>query len=137
MTQRLNHPRTLAWEPLDSEHILACERAPYLQIQPLIERCGKGKWVEAVKNKAKHDCCKNPVNLDIEAWYSKQEEADKKTPDVYKFYCRVCEGISSFDPDRGYCHVQFCVGGNHPDAKKFTPQERPELFDRRPFWEIR
>ena len=137
MADRLNHPRTLAWEPIDSEHILACARAPYIQVQHIVERAGKGKWVQYLKDKAKHDCCRNPLNLDIEAWFSKAEERDKGAPDVYKLYCRVCEGIHQQDGDRGYCHAVFCVGGTHATAKGFSRAERPDLYDVRPFWEIR
>lgn len=137
MSDRINHPRTLAWQPIDSEQIIACQRVPYVQIQSLIESSGKGKWVQYLKDKAVHDCCKNPLNLDIEAWYSKSSEQEKGVPDVYKLYCRVCEGIHQQDPDRGYCHAVFCVGGTHAEAQKYSRQERPDLYDIRPMWEIR
>lgn len=137
MTQ-LNHPRTLAWQFADSEHILACPRVSYEKVRQLVESAGKGKWVERLQAEAKFDCCKDPANLDIEAWYSMASEQEKATPDVYKIYCRVCEGIHQQDADaRGYCHAVFCVGGNHPLAKQFSRQERPELYDVRPFWEMR
>lgn len=139
MVDRLNQPRTLAWEPLDSEHTVACARTPYLQVRASIERAGKGKWLIYLQQKAVHDCCKNPANLDIEAWYSKQVEQEKGTPDVYKFYCKVCEGLHSQGEDRGYCHVMFCVGGTHPVAVSgaVSRNERPDLFDVRPKWEVR
>lgn len=124
-----NAPKTLAWEPLDSLHVLAC---PRMSVEKAVKRgylAGKGKWLRQLEtNHLIAACCRNPVkNADIEAWYSCPDDAEKKTPDIYKFYCRECERA----------HVFFCVGGNHPLAKKFTVQERPELFDRRPFWEVR
>jgi hypothetical protein len=134
-----NAPRTLAYLPPDAEHILACTRAPYLQVRAQIERAGKGKWLIYLQQKAKFNCCKNPANLDIEAWYSKQAEADKGAPDVYKFYCRVCEGLHNEGEDRGYCHALFCVGGSHPLALQgqVNRNDRPDMFDIRPKWDIR
>jgi hypothetical protein len=131
-----NQPRTLTWQPIDCEHVLACKRVPYEKVRPLIERCGKGKWLEQIQDRAKFDCCKDPANLDIAAFFTKESVKETGIPDLYMFYCRVC---AAADPSeqRGGGHAKFCVGGNHPLAKHHTPQERPELFDRRPFWEIR
>lgn len=137
MSNRLNHPRTLAWEPLDSEHILACKRVPYEQVRSLVERCNKGKWIAQMEQHAKFDCCRDPANLDIEAWFSNADEQVKGIPDLYKIYCKVCETEHQQDSDRGYCHVKFCAGGNHWLASKFPPQERPDLHDQRPFWDVR
>lgn len=130
---RINHPRTLAWEPLDSEHVLACPRVPYADVQARVERAGKGKWLEHIRRNAKHDCCRDPANLDIEAWLSKPSEV---APDVYKFYCKVCEAAHRSGEDRGYCHVMFCVGGTHPLALHglVNRSERPDLFEIRPHW---
>ena len=127
-----NQPRTLTWQPLDCEHILACKRLPYEKVRPLIERSGKGKWLEQIQDNAKFDCCKDPANLDIAAFFTKASEQEKGVPDLYMFYCKVCSSEG-----RGGGHAKFCVGGNHPLAKQFTRQERPELYDVRPFWEVR
>ena len=138
MSTRLNHPRTLAWEPLDSEHILACPRLPLEKVQHILERAGKMKWIAQLQAHAKFECCKDPRNLDLEAWYSKAAEQEKQRPDIYKFYCRVCESHPEAGGERGAgCHVKFCVGGNHPLAGQFSRAERPELYDVRPFWEVR
>ena len=139
----LNRPLSLNDEPLDSEHILACSRVPYLEVKSLIDNCNKGKWLAKFIERP-FDCCKNLENVDIEAWYSCAKEKEKGTPDIYKIHCKVCEqdflnGVVR--PGRnipaGYTLVAFCVGGNHPDSKKFTPTQRPDLFDQRPYWEIR
>ena len=37
-----NTPQTLAWEPLDSEHILACPRVPVRNVAHILT--GKQKW---------------------------------------------------------------------------------------------
>lgn len=118
-----NAPRTLAWEPLDSLHILACERTPVAKVMHLLQ--GKMKWFEQfATNDQIAECCRDMTKHDIEAWYSQQSEKDKGIPDIYKIYCSC-----------GRCHVKFCVGGNHPLSRKFSKQERPDLYDRRPFWE--
>jgi hypothetical protein len=134
-----NAPQTLAYLPPDAEHILACPRAPYLAVRGIIENCGKGKWLWALQQKAKYDCCKRPDNLDIEAWYSRAVEAEKGAPDVYKFYCKVCEEKHNQGEDRGYCHVQFCVGGTHPAVLQglVSRNDRPDLCDFRPKWSAR
>lgn len=125
-----NAPQTLAWEPLDSEHILACPRSPLLKhIHAFPER-----YIAGLQNHPK-ECCRDAGNLDVEAWFSKASErlrtmADQVmggtpldqvvgTPDIYKFHCNSC----------GACHVRFCVGGNHPTD--------PTKLDLRPFWEVR
>ena len=134
-----NAPRTLAWEPLDSEHILAASREPLTRVMPILFRAGKTKWIGSIQAKAKYDCCRRVENLDIEAWYSKASEAEAKRPDIYKFYCKVCETHHLAGEDRGYTHAFFCVGGSHPLAiqGKVTRAERPDLFDVRPLWEFR
>jgi hypothetical protein len=106
---------------------------------PILFRAGKSKWLNQIQAKAVHDCCRRVENLDIEAWYSKATEAEARRPDIYKFYCKVCEGIHQTDADRGYTHVMFCVGGSHPLALqgKVTREQRPDLFDVRPLWEFR
>lgn len=118
-----NAPQTLAWEPLDSLHILACQRIGVPSVIDLL----KPKWLQQLRDNAPNACCHEPGNLDIDAWYSMPSEQAKGKPDIYKFYCNVCSA----------CHVKFCVGGDHPEAVKYTPQQRPELFDQRPFWEVR
>jgi hypothetical protein len=127
-----NQPRTITWQPLDSEHILACPRVPYHKVRGVIERAGKGKWLAQIQERAKFDCCRNPANLEIDAWFTKASEQEKGVPDLYKFYCLVCASEG-----RGGGHAKFCVGGNHPLAKQFSREERPELYDVRPFWEMR
>lgn len=121
MSQGTNRPLSLAYEPLDSQHILACERQPYRLVQGIVEWSGKGKWLETLSAKAPKPCCSNPDNLDIEGWFSMQSEKDKGAPDLYKFYCRVCESEFERGEAPGYCHVFFCVGGG----------------DNRPMWEVR
>lgn len=115
-----NRVLNLADEPLDSEHILACARTPYLQIRDIVEAAGKGKWLVRLQERAPLDCCKDPANLDLEAWYSMRSEADKETPDIYKFHCRVCEAKVLAGEKTGMTHVFFCVG-----------------YDERPMWEVR
>lgn len=149
-----NSPQTLAWEPLDSEHILACKRETYLKVEDVIVAAGKGKWYEGswqrgtwVKGfrERPFECCKNKQNIDVEAWWSTKATLERgEGPDIYKFFCRVCEEKferGEIRPGRervaGYCGVFFCVGGNHPLSAQYTFEERPELYDIRPMWDIR
>lgn len=129
-----NRPQSLAYLPLDAQHELAC---PRISVKKAVERgylAGKMKWVEQQEQNQKiRSCCRNPTdNADIEAWYSSPQEKAKGVPDVYKIICRDCttDGMET-------THVKFCVGGNHPLTAQYSLQERPELYDRRPFWEIR
>jgi hypothetical protein len=129
-----NRPQSLHYVPLDSQHELACERIP---VKKAVERgylAGKMKWIEQQQNnEGIRPCCRNPVeHADIEAWYSTPADKAKGIPDVYKIICRECttDGLPT-------THVKWCVGGNHPLAKRHTVQDRPELFDRRPFWKVR
>jgi hypothetical protein len=120
--------RTLAYEPPDSLHILACARIAVKRIRNVL--WGKQKWFEqfATNNEPGFkDCCRDLNAHDIEAWYSCPADAAKGRPDIYKIYCNTC----------GRCHVKFCVGGDHPLSKKFDRQERPDLYDLRPFWDVR
>jgi hypothetical protein len=120
-----NAPKTLAWEPLDSPHILACPRIAVARVKHLMS--GKLKWFEQFATNEKiAECCRNMDAHDIEAWYSGPADRDKGIPDIYKIYCSC-----------GRCHVKFCVGGNHPDAVNYSKTERPELYDLRPFWDVR
>lgn len=118
-----NTPQTLAWEPLDSEHILACQRTPVEKLLHLIP----AKYITAIQQNAPNACCHDTKNLDIEAWWSNQTERNKGAPDIYKIYCNECQ----------CCHARFCVGGDHVDAKKHSRHDRPDLYDPRPYWEIR
>ena len=123
--------RTLAYLPPDAPHVLACKRVPVRNIMHLLK--GKMKWLEQFEQNQKiKTCCRHPENHDIEAWYSSAEDRAKGIPDVYKFYCKTCE--ANGDPA---CHVKFCVGGNHPLSRKHTKEERPDLYDLRPFWDVR
>lgn len=140
---RSNHPETLAWEPLDSEHILACERTSYLRVREDFIKCNKDKWFKEFQ-KRPFACCKQAAHVEVEAWYSNAQAAETGDPDLYKFYCRVCEedfNLGVIRPGRnkvaGYCAAVLCCGGNHPLAKKFSFEERPELYDLRPMWEVR
>ena len=120
--------RTLAYEPPDSLHILACARIAVKRIRNVL--WGKQKWFEQFatnKEPGFKDCCRDMNAHDIEAWYSCPADEAKGRPDIYKIYCNTC----------GRCHVKFCVGGDHPLAKKFDRQERPDLYDLRPFWDVR
>lgn len=121
MNQIANLPRNLAFEPLDSQHILACERVAYETVRALIEACGKGKWLEQIRAAAPLSCCHDPANLDIEAWFTMTSEQAKGVPDLYKFYCRVCEAKVQTGEKTGCCHAKWCVG----------------FGDERPVWEIR
>lgn len=119
MSQLRNTPQTLAYEPLDSQHILACPRVPVQSVQHLLPI----KYLTAIAIHAARDCCRHPENHDIEAWFSKAAEQAKGTPDIYKFYCKTCEaeGLPA-------CHVRFCLGGDHPTD--------PVKKDQRPFWDV-
>lgn len=114
MTERSNAPQSLAWEPLDSQHILACPRSPVTGLLHALP----DRYVEGFQNHP-NACCKEAANLEAEAWWSCEAEKAKGTPDIYKFHCSEC----------GDCHVRFCVGGNHPTD--------PAKLDIRPFWEVR
>mgnify|MGYP007100065628 CR=1 FL=1 len=113
-------------------HVLACKRVKAAKVWKQIPL----KYIEALEQNQKiASCCRHPENHDIEAFYSNEDERWRgkdpardipNPPDIYKFHC-TC----------GRVHTRFCVGGNHGDAVKYTPQERPELFDNRPFWEVR
>jgi hypothetical protein len=123
--------QTLAYRPPDSQHILACPRVPVANVMHLLKH--KMKWLEQFEqNQLLRSCCRHPENHDIEAWYSCETDRGKGVPDIYKFYCKTCEanGLPA-------CHVKFCVGGNHPLARKFSKAERPDLYDSRPFWQRR
>jgi len=140
---RVNRPLSLADEPIDSLHVLACPRVSYLSVKGLVEACGKGKWFAKFQERP-FDCCKDAANADIEAWWSTEDEQGRGAPDIYKIHCRVCEERflrGEIPPGRtvpaGFSLVAFCIGGSHPDARRFSPAERPELHDQRPFWEIR
>lgn len=109
-----NTPQTLAWEPLDSPHILACQRVPVTGVMHILPQ----RYIDGWQSHPSQ-CCKDANNLDIDAWWSNEAEKAKGTPDIYKFYCRACNA----------CHVRFCVGGNHPTD--------PTKLDIRPFWEVR
>lgn len=110
-----NAPQTLAWEPVDSLHILACPRVHLPTVQHLLPE----KYITTMQEKPPSACCRDLNNLDIEAWYSSAVEQGKGVPDLYKFHCNSCSA----------CHVRFCVGGNHPT----DPTEQ----DIRPFWDVR
>jgi len=109
-----NAPHGLAWEPLDSEHILACPRTSVVSVFHLLP----DRYVAGFQNHPM-PCCKEATNLDIEAWWTNAAEKAKGTPDLYKFHCNEC----------GVCHARLCVGGNHPTD--------PTKLDLRPFWEVR
>lgn len=119
----LDHPRTLAYEPPDSLHILACSRVALETILDIVPE----KYYKAIADNAPNACCGTVKNLDIEAWYSCPTERDKGQPDIYKFYCNECNR----------CHVRFCIGGNHPLATPENIETHPHYHDFRPFWEIR
>lgn len=115
MDRRLsNYPQGLGWEPLDSEHIQACQRVPVTDVLHILP----DRYVEGFQRHPSA-CCKEATNLNIEAWWSTAGEKAKGTPDIYKFFCKTCNA----------CHVRFCVGGNHPTD--------PTKKDFRPFWEVR
>lgn len=112
-----NQPRTLAWQPLDCQHILACPRIPLqqaLKIAPAVRQ-----YFESVEKNAPNECCRQVGNLEIEAWYSCEADRAKGIPDIYKLHCSC-----------GRCHVSFCVGGSRNPVTK-------EITHPRPFWEIR
>lgn len=133
----LNTPQTLAYEPVDSEHILACGRIAVTKVIPILVGAGKMKWLDTLKTKAKFDCCRKPENLEIEAWFTNSREAATTIPDLYKFYCRICEEHHNAGENRGYCHVFFCIGSSSPAAKNHSIDERPDLYEVRPHWEVR
>jgi hypothetical protein len=112
-----NQPRTLAWQPLDSEHILACPRLP---LERVLRMCPSAKrFHDKVVNNAPNECCHVVGNIEIEAWYSKQTVKDEGIPDVYKLHCSC-----------GRAHVSFCIGGSKDPVTKENTHPRP-------FWEIR
>jgi hypothetical protein len=110
-----NTPQTLAWEPLDSEHVLACPRVAVSKVLRLLPE----RYITAMQENAPEPCCREVPNLDIEAWFSRATEQARGVPDLYKFHCNTC----------GRCHARFCMGGNHPTD--------PTKLDKRPFWEVR
>lgn len=118
-----NNPQTLAWEPLDSLHILACSR---IALEKVFHAVPEKYW-RAIAENAPNACCGTVSSLDIEAWYSCPDEQAKGKPDIYKLYCREC--------DR--CHVRFCIGGNHPLATPDNIVTHPHYHDFRPFWDAR
>lgn len=101
-----NAPKTLAYVPLDATHILACKRVHLPTVQFMLPE----KYLGRLQEEAPNPCCHEAENLDIEAWFSSQARKDEGAPNIYKFYCKVCEA----------CHVRFCLGGG----------------DIRPVWEI-
>jgi len=128
MAVRANQPKNLAEEPLDSTHILACPRVDYMSVKDRVEDAGKGKWMAKLQVVSPLSCCRDPANYDIEAWYSSPADRDLGVPDLYKFYCRVCEKrVADGVPDErgvihdGCCKAAWCIGG----------------LDYRPMWEAR
>jgi hypothetical protein len=112
-----NAPQTLAWEPLDSLHILACPRQPLDRI--LRTHPSARRFFEKLEMHAPNECCRQSSNIEIEAWYSCETDKAKGIPDIYKLHCSC-----------GRCHVSFCVGGSRDPVTK-------EITHPRPFWEIR
>ena len=89
-------------------HILACKRVKVAECPARLP----DKYFGALEqNQLIASCCRHPENHEVEAWFSCEEERQKGTPDIYKFFCDQC----------GRTHVRFCVGGG----------------DSRPFWEVR
>lgn len=85
---------------------LACKRIAVSRIRSLIP----DKYIEALEqNQLLHSCCRHPENHELEAFYSRDEEWERKMPDIFIFHC-TC----------GRQHRRFCVGGG----------------DVRPFWEM-
>jgi hypothetical protein len=106
-------------------HILACKRHPIAKLTKMLAI--PVRYFEALEhNQQISSCCRHPENHELEAWYSCEDQRDKGVPDIYKFHC-TC----------GKAHTRFCVGGDHVDAQKYSRFERPELYDNRPFWDIR
>lgn len=125
MTELLrNTPQTLAYEPLDSQHILACPRVPVAKIEAQLRKQKPHWFTKMAENGDLQECCRSLHLHDIEAWFSCEADKNKGIPDIYKVYCKSCERTHAF----------FCVGGNHPLAKKHSVTARPELYDLRPFW---
>lgn len=112
-----NAPRTLAWEGLDSEHVLACPRLPLERVLRLAPSALR--FFQKLENHAPNECCRQVANIEIEAWYSKASEKEKGIPDIYKLHCSC-----------GRCHVSFCVGGSRDPVTS-------EITHPRPFWESR
>lgn len=112
-SSRVNHPQTLAWEPLDSLHILACPRTPVARVRAIVP----DYWLEWLSEHAPNQCCKNSEAMDIEAWWTQQSVKDASDPDLYKFYCAECSR----------CHVRACID---PLDALGRPVKRP-----RPKWE--
>ena len=112
-----NQPRTLAWEPLDSQHILACPRLPLDNI--MRSHPSARRFFAKLELHATNECCRTSSNIEIEAWYSCPDDQAKGIPDIYKLHC-TC----------GRCHVSFCVGGSRDPVTK-------EVTHPRPFWEVR
>jgi len=113
-----NNPRTLAFEPLDSEHILACPRLPLARV---LRMCpSTQRFHDKVVANAPNECCHAVPNIEIEAWFSKPAVEAEGIPDVYKLHCTSCERA----------HVSFCVGGSNDPVTK-------EVTHPRPFWEVR
>ena len=112
-----NAPRSLAWEGLDSEHILACPRRPLQKV--LRTHPSAWRFFDKLERNAPNECCRQVSNIEIEAWYSKASEQAKGIPDIYKLHCSC-----------GRCHVSFCVGGSKNPVTG-------ELTHPRPFWETR
>jgi len=112
-----NQPKTLAWEPLDSEHILACPRLP---LERVLRMCPSAKrFHDRVVANAPNACCHEVSNIEIDAWFSKESVQQEGIPDVYKLHCSC-----------GRCHVSFCVGGSTDPVSK-------QVTHPRPFWEVR
>jgi hypothetical protein len=112
-----NQPRTLAWEPLDSQHILACPRLPLDNI--MRSHPSARRFFAKLELHAPNECCRTSSNIEIEAWYSCPDDQARGIPDIYKLHCSC-----------GRCHVSFCVGGSRDPVTK-------EITHPRPFWEVR
>ena len=107
-------------------HHLACPRVRIAECPAKIPQ----KWIEfSEHNQWLATCCRNPMdNGTIEAWYSCEDQRDKREPDIYIFRCECC----------GRAQYRLCTGGNPttPDAI-IAMRQMGKDFQYNPGWEIR
>jgi len=77
-------------------HTLACRRRKVVEIRNRLP----DKYITGLeRNQLIASCCRHPEEHEVEAFYSCDDELDKRTPDIYIFHC-TC----------GRRHTYFCVG---------------------------
>lgn len=100
--------------PGDDTQSPACPRIAVKKVRHLLP----DKFLTQLElNEKIADCCRRPIEHDIEALYSSRADKARGVPDIYILTC-TC----------GRKHRRFCVGGSMNSGAATEP---------RPFWTVR